>query len=71
MIAGTFGQAISGQGPTVDMIGVLICWRFFMGIGIGGGCPLSAAISSESAATRTRGRVMTAVFSFQGLGNLG
>ena len=71
MIVGTFGQAISGQGPTVNIIGALICWRFFMGIGIGGGCPLSAVISSEFAATRTRGRVMTAVFSFHGLGNLG
>ena len=42
-----------------------------MGIGIGGDYPLSAVISSEFAATRTRGRVMTAVFAFQGWGNLG
>jgi PHS family inorganic phosphate transporter-like MFS transporter len=39
-----------------------------MGIGIGGDYPLSAVISSEFASTRTRGRVMTAVFSFQGWG---
>lgn len=71
IIVGTFGQAISGQGPTVGIIGALICWRFFMGIGIGGDYPLSAVISSEFAATRTRGRVMTAVFAFQGWGNLG
>ncbi|KAH8976650.1 hypothetical protein EDB86DRAFT_3184215 [Lactarius hatsudake] len=56
IIVGTFGQAISGHGPTVSIIGALICWRFLMGIGIGGGHPLSAVISSKFAATRTRGR---------------
>ena len=69
IIIGTFGQAISGSGPTVGIIGALICWRFFMGVGIGGDYPLSAVISSEFAATRTRGRLMTAVFAFQGWGN--
>lgn len=40
-----------------------------MGIGIGGDYPLSAVISSEFASTRIRGRMMTAVFAFQGWGN--
>jgi PHS family inorganic phosphate transporter-like MFS transporter len=40
-----------------------------MGIGIGGDYPLSAVISSEFAATKIRGRMMTAVFSAQGFGN--
>jgi PHS family inorganic phosphate transporter-like MFS transporter len=40
-----------------------------MGIGIGGDYPLSAVISSEFAATRIRGRMMTAVFAAQGWGN--
>jgi PHS family inorganic phosphate transporter-like MFS transporter len=70
IIIGTFGQTICGEGPTVGIIGALICWRFFMGIGVGGDYPLSAIISSEFAATRSRGRLMTAVFSFQGWGNL-
>jgi PHS family inorganic phosphate transporter-like MFS transporter len=70
IIIGTFGQTICGEGPTVGIIGALICWRFFMGVGVGGDYPLSAVISSEFAATRSRGRVMTAVFSFQGWGNL-
>ena len=39
-----------------------------MGVGIGGDYPLSAIISSEFAATRIRGRLMTAVFAFQGWG---
>ncbi len=42
-----------------------------MGIGIGGGNPLSAVITSEFASTRIRGRLMTAVFTAQGWGNLG
>lgn len=42
-----------------------------MGIGIGGDYPLSAVISSEFASTRSRGRLMTAVFANQGWGQLG
>lgn len=42
-----------------------------MGVGIGGDYPLSAIISSEFAATRSRGRLMTAVFAFQGWGQFG
>ncbi|KAH0833118.1 major facilitator superfamily domain-containing protein [Lanmaoa asiatica] len=68
MIIATFGQALSGQAPAVGIIGVLIVWRFIMGFGIGGDYPLSAIISSEFAATRSRGRLMTAVFAFQGWG---
>jgi PHS family inorganic phosphate transporter-like MFS transporter len=38
-------------------------------MGIGGDYPLSAVITSEFAARRIRGRMMTAVFSAQGWGN--
>jgi len=69
IIVATFGQAVSGNGPAVGIIGVLIVWRFLMGIGIGGDYPLSAVISSEFASTRIRGRMMTAVFASQGFGN--
>ncbi|THH14113.1 hypothetical protein EW146_g6184 [Bondarzewia mesenterica] len=69
IIIATFGQALSGSGPAVGVIGVLIVWRFLMGVGIGGDYPLSAVISSEFASTRTRGRLMTAVFANQGWGN--
>lgn len=41
-----------------------------MGLGIGGDYPLSAVITSEFAARRIRGRMMAAVFSAQGWGNL-
>jgi len=69
IIVACFAQAVSGTGPAVSIIGVLVVWRFIMGIGIGGDYPLSAVISSEFASTRTRGRLMTAVFASQGFGN--
>ncbi|KAG1882145.1 major facilitator superfamily domain-containing protein [Suillus subluteus] len=68
MIIATFGQALAGEAPAVNILGVIIVWRFIMGVGIGGDYPLSAIISSEFAATRSRGRLMTAVFAAQGWG---
>ncbi|KAG2358434.1 phosphate transporter [Suillus spraguei] len=70
MIVATFGQAVAGQAPAVSIIGVIVVWRFLMGVGIGGDYPMSAIISSEFAATRSRGRLMTAVFASQGWGQL-
>ncbi|KZT22015.1 phosphate permease [Neolentinus lepideus HHB14362 ss-1] len=70
IIVATFGQAISGDGHAVGIIGVLVVWRFLMGIGIGGDYPLSAVISSEFSSARIRGRLMTAVFASQGWGQL-
>ncbi|GAA96763.1 hypothetical protein E5Q_03434 [Mixia osmundae IAM 14324] len=69
IIIATLGQAVSGHGPAVSLIGVLVMWRFIMGVGIGGDYPLSACITSEFAATRIRGRMMATVFSAQGYGN--
>ena len=68
IIVATFGQAVSGSGHAVNIIGVLVVWRFIMGVGIGGDYPLSAVISSEFASTHIRGRMMTAVFANQGWG---
>ncbi|KAG8963046.1 Inorganic phosphate transporter pho84 [Tulasnella sp. 419] len=70
ILVATFGQAIAGRGPGANIFGVLIVWRFLMGIGIGGDYPLSAIITSEFATTRYRGRMMNAVFAMQGFGNL-
>ncbi|KDR76371.1 hypothetical protein GALMADRAFT_247813 [Galerina marginata CBS 339.88] len=69
IIVATFAQALSGQAAAVRIIGVLVVWRFIMGVGIGGDYPLSAVISSEFASTKIRGRMMTAVFANQGWGN--
>ncbi|KAK4054451.1 hypothetical protein OIV83_000945 [Microbotryomycetes sp. JL201] len=70
IIIATIGQAVSGAAPAITLIGVLVFWRALMGVGIGGDYPLSATITSEFAATRIRGRMMTAVFAFQGWGQL-
>ena len=85
IIVATYAQAVSGSGHAVNIIGVLVVWRFLvsfpilrlhsliilhqMGVGIGGDYPLSAVISSEFASTKIRGRMMTAVFANQGWGN--
>ncbi|KAG6917699.1 hypothetical protein DXG01_001469 [Tephrocybe rancida] len=69
IIIATFAQAVSGGGRAVGIIGVLVIWRFLLGIGIGGDYPLSAVISSEFAPTHIRGRSMVAVFAAQGWGN--
>ncbi|GAA5875324.1 hypothetical protein JCM3774_005779 [Rhodotorula dairenensis] len=70
IIIATVGQAVAGHGPAVSIIGVLVMWRFIMGVGIGGDYPLSSVITSEFAATRIRGRMMTQTFSSQGYGQL-
>ncbi|GAA5875934.1 hypothetical protein JCM8547_008352 [Rhodosporidiobolus lusitaniae] len=71
IIIATLGQAVAGHGPAVSILGVLIMWRFIMGVGIGGDYPLSAVITSEFAATRIRGRMMVATFWSQGWGQFG
>lgn len=71
IITATFAQALSGSGPGVNIVYVLVVWRFIMGVGVGGDYPLSAVIASEFASTSSRGRLMTAVFASQGWGNLG
>ncbi|KAF8591129.1 phosphate permease [Ramaria rubella] len=68
IIVATFAQCLAGKAHAVSIIAVLVTWRFIMGVGIGGDYPLSAVISSEFASTRTRGRLMTAVFAAQGWG---
>lgn len=35
MIIATFSQALAGSSPGVSILGVLIFWRFVMGVGIG------------------------------------
>ncbi|KAI5116663.1 hypothetical protein M0805_000812 [Coniferiporia weirii] len=68
IIIGCFGQAVAGQGQAVNIFAVIIVWRFFMGIGIGGDYPLSTVIPSEFASTKIRGRLITAVGAAQGWG---
>lgn len=71
MIIASLGQALAGQAHAVNIFGVLIVWRFIMGVGIGGDYPLSSVIPSEFASTKMRGRMMVAVGANQGWGQLG
>src|SRR5436309_10662612 len=70
MIFTTLATAVSGSGPGTHAIGIIVMWRVLLGIGIGGDYPMSAIITSEFASTRYRGRMMAAVFSMQGVGQL-
>ncbi len=47
IIFATLAQALSSASPAVSIVGLIIFWRVLMGIGIGGGYPLSAIITSE------------------------
>ncbi|KAH9847506.1 phosphate transporter [Lenzites betulinus] len=70
MIVASFGQALAGEAHGVNIIGVLVVWRFIMGLGVGGDYPLSSVIPAEFSSTRIRGRVMIAVGANQGWGQL-
>lgn len=51
--------------PQLKMAWVF-CWRFVLGIGIGGDYPISAAIMAERAHLNRRGRLLGWIFSNQG-----
>jgi PHS family inorganic phosphate transporter-like MFS transporter len=55
----------------VFVILLVLCHRFWLGVGIGGDYPLSATIMSEYANKKTRGAFIAAVFAMQGFGILG
>lgn len=44
----------------------IFCWRFVLGIGIGGDYPISAAITAERTHLKRRGRLLGWIFSNQG-----
>ncbi|KAL4753667.1 hypothetical protein BDW72DRAFT_190875 [Aspergillus terricola var. indicus] len=72
LIFTTLGVSLASTGAesSMSIVGLLIFWRFFMGVGLGGDYPLSAVICSEFAPTRIRGRMLAAVFCCQSLGSL-
>lgn len=75
ILTSTFAQALAGSGPGMNIISVLILWRFIMGVGVGVGVgvdhPLSAVIASKFASIGNRGRLMTMVLTAQRWGNFG
>jgi len=62
MIAGALGSALSGS------FGVLIGFRFLLGLGVGGDYPVSAVLMSEYANRKDRGKLVGMVFGTQALG---
>lgn len=68
IIGATLALALSGQGPALNIVGVMIFWRVILGTGIGGDYPLSSIITSEFATVKWRGAMMAAVFANQGWG---
>jgi PHS family inorganic phosphate transporter-like MFS transporter len=75
IVTSTFAQVIPGSGPEVNIIAVLVVWRFIVGVGVGASVgsdhPLSAVIASGFASTGSRGRLITTVFTTQSWGNFG
>ncbi len=59
------GAIASALSPSVIW---LLVFRFILGLGIGGDYPVSATLMSEYANRRDRGKLITMVFSMQGLG---
>src|SRR5579862_896888 len=68
IIFATLALSMCAQGPAVSIVGVMIFWRVILGMGVGGGYPLSSIITSEFATVRWRGAMMAAVFANQGFG---
>ncbi|KAJ2559959.1 hypothetical protein EV175_000072 [Coemansia sp. RSA 1933] len=54
----------------INVFVMLFIWRVLLGFGIGGDYPLTATIVSEYASVHNRGKLISAVFSFQGFGNV-
>ncbi len=70
LVVGAVGSALSVPALGLTTIGILTAWRFVLGVGVGGEYPLSAAIVSEYANQRNRGRLIASVFAMQGFGLL-
>ena len=47
IIVATVAQSLLSESRALSLVGVVIFWRFVMGIGVGGDYPLSAIITSE------------------------
>jgi PHS family inorganic phosphate transporter-like MFS transporter len=68
IIGATLALALAGEGPALNIVGVMIFWRVILGTGVGGDYPLSSIITSEFATVKWRGAMMAAVFANQGWG---
>lgn len=67
---GSIGSSSCLDSEDVSIYTQIACWRFFLGLGVGGEYPLAATVTSESSSAGSRGKLMVAVFSMQGIGAL-
>ena len=65
LIVLAIGAIASALSPNIVF---LLIFRFILGLGIGGDYPVSATLMSEYSNRRDRGKLITLVFSMQGLG---
>ncbi|KAE9362960.1 MFS general substrate transporter, partial [Stipitochalara longipes BDJ] len=72
VIFGTVGLAGCGTGfgNSMSIMGWLIYYRFFVGVGVGAEYPLAGVITSEFAPVQSRARMMVAVTLMQPLGQV-
>jgi PHS family inorganic phosphate transporter-like MFS transporter len=47
IIVTTVAQSLMSESRALNLVGVVVFWRFLMGVGVGGDYPLSAIITSE------------------------
>ena len=52
---GSVGSSGCGDSPTFPIYTRIACWRFFLGLGVGGEYPLAATVTSESSSASSRG----------------
>jgi len=67
---GSLGSSLSVDTASVNVYTKIACWRFVLGLGVGGEYPLAATVTSESSSAGSRGKLMSAVFAMQGVGSL-
>ncbi|KAI0884550.1 MFS general substrate transporter [Annulohypoxylon maeteangense] len=72
VVVATVGMtsASSGHLNSMNVYGWIGFWRALLGIGLGAEYPLSAIIATEWSSTKSRGRMIAAVFLMQSLGQL-
>ncbi|KAI2468397.1 MFS general substrate transporter [Annulohypoxylon bovei var. microspora] len=72
VVVATVGMttASSGHLNSMNVYGWIGFWRAMLGIGLGAEYPLSAIIAAEWSSTKSRGRMIAAVFLMQSLGQL-
>ncbi|KAI1381220.1 MFS general substrate transporter [Hypoxylon crocopeplum] len=72
IVVATVGMttASSGHMNSMNIYGWISFWRAMLGIGLGAEYPLSAIIVAEWSSTKSRGKMIAAVFLMQSLGQL-